>query len=393
MNTYKTEGPTTDIIGAKVRKLLRVDRPSPFLVQWGRGTETKTESFKTSEERDQRYEEIRREQNIGREDRVFSSAELNEYAAIKAAIGDANWIDVVSGWREHLIKTGRLSSRRTISEAAEEYIKEAEALLNEGKLARDTFRQKRHKLREFASKFEASRRMVDVTADEITDWINSSGSRNPSTFNSYLKHIRAFYNANKKHVPSSPADEVPMKDDSVEEVGIITPKEAAKLFGFALKNKPDAIGRLALEAFAGLRFGSADKLSKEDINFAEKGIMLPKYKVKTRRRFYLDGLPDNLWDWMDLVTDACWQMEKNDWMHMKSRLFAGACVPHPRNCLRHSFCTYHVSAYKNPGRTATILCHQNQTQLWGHYHGIASQAAGLTYFSITPENVEQIAAG
>ena len=140
MNTYKTEGPTTDIIGAKVRKILRVDRPSPFLVQWGRGTETKTESFKTSEERDQRYEEIRKEQNIGREDRVFSSAELNEYAAIKAAIGDANWIDVVSGWREHLIKTGRLSSRRTISEAAEEYIKEAEALLNEGKLARDTFR-------------------------------------------------------------------------------------------------------------------------------------------------------------------------------------------------------------------------------------------------------------
>jgi hypothetical protein len=166
-----------------------------------------------------------------------------------------------------------------------------------------------------------------------------------------------------------------------------------QLRNLGLKNKPDAIGRLALEAFAGLRFGSADKLSKEDINFAEKGIMLPKYKVKTRRRFYLDDLPDNLWDWMDLATDACWQMEKNDWMHMKSHLFKDARVPHPRNCLRHSFCTYHVSAYKNPGRTATILCHQNQTQLWGHYHGIASQAAGLTYFSIKPENVEQIAAG
>ena len=392
MSGYKTQGPTNEIIGATVRKLLRVDRPSPFLVQWGRGSETKTESFKTAEERDQRHDEIKMELFRGRDDLVFSKAELNEYAAFKAAIGDSSWIDVVSGWRELMGKTGRLTSSRTISVAVEEYLKESEALLNEGKMARDTFRQKRHKLRSFAAQFEPERRMVDVTAEEITDWINSLGSRNPSTFNSVLKHVRAFYNANKKHVPSSPADDIKKKDDHIEEVGIITPQETAKLFSFALKNKRDAIGRLALEAFAGLRFGSADKLSKEDINFAEKGIMLPRHKVKTRRRFYLDGLPDNLWDWMDLATDACWQMEKNDWMHMKSRLFAGAGVPHPRNCLRHSFCTYHVSAYKNPGRTATILCHQNQTQLWGHYHGIASQAAGLTYFSIKPENVEQIAA-
>ncbi len=392
MNGYKTKSPPSEIIGAKVRKLLRVDRPSPFLVQWGRGSEKKTESFKTSEERDQRYEEIRQDIFRGREDRVFSDAELTEYAAFKNAVGDANWIDVVSGWREYMGKTGRLTSKRTVSEAAEDYLKEAESLLRDGKLARDTFRQKRHKITHFAEKFGA-KRMVDVTADEITGWILSLGSSNPRTFNSVLKHVRAFYNQNKKHVPVSPADEIKLKDDSIDEVGILTPQETAKLFGFALKNKPDAIGRLALEAFAGLRFGSADKLSKEDINFKERGIMLPKHKVKTRRRFYLDDLPDNLWDWVDLSTDACWQMEKNDWMHMKSRLFAGAAVPHPRNCLRHSFCTYHVSAYKNPGRTATILCHQNQTQLWGHYHGIASQAAGLTYFSIKPENVEQIAAG
>jgi len=234
MNGYKTQGPTTDIIGAKVRKLLRIDRPSPFLVQWGRGAETKTESFKTSEERDQRYEAIKKEQNIGREDRVFSSAELNEYAAIKAAIGDANWIDVVSGWREHLIKTGRMTSRLTVKEAAQEYLREAEELLCKGMLARDTFRQKRHKITRFDAK-SGAKRMVDVTADEITSWILSLGSSNPRTFNSVLKHVRAFYNSNKKHVPSSPADEVKLRDASIEEVGILTPRETAKLFSYALK--------------------------------------------------------------------------------------------------------------------------------------------------------------
>ena len=176
-------------------------------------------------------------------------------------------------------------------------------------------------------------------------------------------------------------------------MGVLTPKQTARLFAYALKHRPETLGRLALEAFAGLRFTSAAMLAKEEINFDDKGITLLARKIKTRRRRYIDGLPANFWDWIGKTTEACWRMKRSQWMHIKSDVFAGAGVPHPQNCLRHSFCTYHVSAYKNPGLTATLLCHQNQAQLWGHYNGIASQAAGLTYFSIKPENVEQIAAG
>lgn len=167
-------------------------------------------------------------------------------------------------------------------------------------------------------------------------------------------------------------------------VEILTVEQAAQLFAYARKHQRDAIGRLALEAFAGLRFSSAFRLEKSDINFDDRGILLPAHKLKTERRHYIDGLPDNLWEWLRVTNDGCWAMEGSEWMHLKSRLFVDAKVPHPRNCLRHSFCTYHVAAYKNPGLTATILCHRNQQKLWQAYNGNAKQADGVKYFEIRP---------
>jgi integrase len=393
MNTYETNAAKPRSIRMPIRKLLRPDRPSPFLLQWSRGGATKTESFRTSEERDYRYEEILKEQNQGNENRVFTNRELNELAAFKEAIGDNHWVDVVSGWKEYLIHTGRVTSDRNLTDAVEEYIKDIDLLVLEKKLTWHSFQQKRKKLRQFGAMFRPSHQLSKVTPQDITNFIEKKVGTKPGTFNTTLKYIRTFFNANRKYVPSSPAHEVKMRDDSIDDVGIISPKETATLFSYALRNRPETLGRLSLEAFAGLRFSSAANISKDEINFADKGITLQKHKIKTRRRHYIDGLPDNLWDWITKTTEDCWAMDSKRWMHVKSQLFIDAGVPHPHNCLRHSFCTYHVSAYKNPGLTATLLCHQNQSQLWGHYNGRASQAAGLTYFSITPENVEQLAQG
>jgi hypothetical protein len=36
-----------------------------------------------------------------------------------------------------------------------------------------------------------------------------------------------------------------------------------------------------------------------DVNFADKGITLPAAKLKIRKRHYIDGLPENLWPWLN----------------------------------------------------------------------------------------------
>ena len=79
-------------------------------------------------------------------------------------------------------------------------------------------------------------------------------------------------------------------------------------------------------------------------------------------------------------------------MRSKSQLFTDAKVPHPKNCLRHSACTYHVAAFKDPGKTATMLCHTDQQLLWSTYNGRAAQAEGKRYFAITPDSIRKVSA-
>lgn len=371
-------------------RIFRPDRPSPYLLQWGKRRERRTEAFRSPGDRERRFKELVKQYEKPDGLPVFSRQQLADYAEFLRATKGHSWIEVVAGWRENCERRGKSASTRTVADAVKACVEDAEARQKRGEISLDTLRQKRHKLTMFAEEF-GTEVLSAVTAKDIEKWIDGFGWSSAGTFNAYRKHLLALFNFFSKEVPANPVVDVRMRDDAVDTVGILTPKETARLFAYAKQHYPESLGRLALEAFAGLRFSSAMRLSKEDINFAEKGILLPKNKIKTKRRFYLDGLPDNLWAWLALTNDACWAMENSEWMHLKSRIFREAGVRHPRNCLRHSFCTYHVAAYKDPGKTATILCHRNQSLLWDHYYGVGTQAAGVEYFSITPENCSTLA--
>ncbi len=386
-----TSGPEENGIRG-IRRFSRPGRPSPFCVQWRVDGQVKSEYFKEAKDRDKRAGELARARIKGVLVQVPQRAEQAEWQAFKTTIGDTPWQDVVEGWKAHLKASGTVPSSLTVKEAVETYVKEIEALEAEGQLSEDTVRQKRQKVEAFAVTF-GSNRLTEITGDDIEDWIESDlGYQNPHTFNNWRKHIRTFYDQHRKQIRQNPCDDIRTRSDATEHVGILTPVQTAKLFSYALtNNRRHLIGRLALEAFAGLRFASAYRLEKADINFQDRGLLLPKHKIKTKRRHYIDGLPDSLWSWLAATNDACWSLTPAEYMKEKSQLFTDAKVEHPHNCLRHSFCTYHVAAFKNPGLTATILCHRNQGMLWARYNGNATQEQGKLYWTITPKTAAAIA--
>lgn len=77
-------------------------------------------------------------------------------------------------------------------------------------------------------------------------------------------------------------------------------------------------------------------------------------------------------------------MTPRQYLEAKSKAFVRARVPHPRNCLRHSFATYHVAANRDVARTAVILCHSSPKMLWQHYKGRGTEADGAAFFLIYP---------
>jgi integrase len=147
----------------------------------------------------------------------------------------------------------------------------------------------------------------------------------------------------------------------------------------------ETCGRLALEAFAGLRFSMASQIAPADIDRAAKGISLPAAKHKARKRDYVEGFTPNLWAWLEWSKVDEWKMTPRQYLEAKSSAFdRGDGVPHPRNVLRHSFASYDVAAHGDVGKTATRLSHASPKMLYRHYKGKATQADGVAYFQILP---------
>jgi len=381
-----TKGPQETAIRAVLKLKDRVGRPSPYGVQWRSTAGRKREFFKTEASRDLRFASLSKTARNGGLGAELTRDEKQAWSAFLVATKGTPWQDVVAGWRRDLATSGLAPCERTVTSAAEEYLKHAAGRLEGAEISRGYHTHLRQKVGLFTQAFGASR-LDSLTGEAIEQWIDDLGYPANGTFNMYRKIIAGFFQHFRKEV-KNPCDEIKTRSEAVANVGILTVAETSQLFAYAQKHHRDALGRLALEAFAGLRFSSAFRLEKSDINFEDRGILLPAQKLKTGirtgRRHYIDGLPDNLWLWLKATNAACWAMESSDWMHLKSRVFTDSKVPHPPNCLRHSFCTYHVAAHKDPGLTSTILCHRNQQKLWAAYNGNARQADGRAYFEIKP---------
>lgn len=362
--------------------------------------------FPTAEARDEKATEVA---NLRRNRMMVASltrAEMDEYRAFKEAAGGIPWPTILAGYHANQKATGGTSGcTLTVANAVTDYLAIALALRDEGKLAADSYRHSFQKLTLFSEQF-GHLPMDRVATDEIRDWVDDFDEVQADvTFDNYVKHVRALYNwaiTEKKALRDNPCAGIKKRYDSEDaEVGIISVEQTAQLFHTALtyRNKEGvatfmpAVGRLALEAFIGLRHTSGCKIAKCDINFADKGLTLPKKKLKTKKRHYIDDLPSQLWDWLAIAPDECWELTPRQYAELKNTLFPQARVPHPHNCLRHNFATYYTAAFKNPGRTATILCHRDQEQLWRHYNGRATMEQGKRYQTITPRTAAKMAVG
>lgn len=373
------ERPPADLQAGVWNLKPRPGRPNPFGLEWRVDGKRKKEFFPTEKARDARKSSLLQARSKGAISTKLTRAEIADWQAFQTAIGETPWQDVVAAWRA----SGKVPCEMTVREAYAPFLAEVNARFARKEFTAGYRRHAEQKVELFVNAFGANR-LDAVTSESISEWLDDLPYAANGTFNMYRKMVRWFFEHHRKQLERNPVDDVPARSEIIEKVEILTPDQTQTLFDATLKHHPEAIGRLALEAFAGLRFSSATRLSKSDINFEERGILLPPEKLKTGRRHYIDGLPDNLWLWLARTNAACWALESSQWMHLKSSCFEKAGVAHPRNCLRHSFCTYHVAAYKDPGRTALLLCHRNQQKLWSNYRGIATLSEGLRYFGIQP---------
>lgn len=365
-----------------VRVYDRTDgRNLPFACQWWIAGARKTKCFKTQRARDRFAAKLGKDiEQSGRDAGRISPAEIRVNAAWPAAFPGATLDAVLACWR----RFGAIGSVR-LPAAVEAFLKAKES---EG-VAKASLGHWKPVYKRLVAHF-GDVPVSSVDREGVADWVAKLGMA-PQSAATHLTRAKQLFCwlVQTRQVALNPCDGLKPPKQIADEVEILTVPQGVALFGKATEANREAFGRLALEAFAGLRFSSAAAIAGADIAVEARGITLPASKIKTRRRQYIDGLPDNLWAWLIWSRPAEWKLTARQYANAKARAFG--LDAHPHNCLRHSFATYHVAAHKDVSRTATILCHTSPTMLFRHYKGRATEADGKAWFEIMPPQPADLA--
>ena len=271
----------------------------------------------------------------------------------------------------------------------------------------DTYRHlEKHLKQRFCANFGRVP-LNQITADHIRAWAAGLASERtgqplePLTRRHHLVSVKTFFKRahGEGWIARDPSRVIVLPVVEEEDVNVIAVKDAFAVFKAGRDSR--AIGRLALEAFGGLRYSTAGKLAKDDIKFDRKGIEMPSAKHKSRKRKFRQGQPDNLWLWLCHAPDSCWGLTFRQYRDEKKELHVMAGLRPMvlktdedkedardlKNVWRHSFATYLLAKVGHFGPVGYLMQHTNSRTTEG-YEGVATAADAQLYFSITPESVK-----
>lgn len=350
---------------------------------------------------------------------------LEKWQAAQRLIGDADPMDVALHW----LQRNEAGSTLKFEEAVRDYIDHVEH-----RFASNERTTRMQRVLDRFSTVAAGMALGAISTELIHRWLMAQRGFKAKTRKNWRADLSAFfaYWVGLEALPANPVDGVPVPRDALDEPGTVSPDTARRLFE-ANADDSRATTVLALMCFAGMRSSAISRLEWSDLRLADEGILTSAKKSKKERRQFLQGFPPVLWEWLkraqadhfardmpaatgddyaDRKALNAWKVTEKRRLEnirrralLRSGLFfdkqaqadwrkqhPGKGEPPPlkllpHNWARHSFATYHLAAFKDPGRTALLMSHKGDpTILHDHYRGIRTEAEAQAYFNIRPES-------
>jgi len=211
------------------------------------------------------------------------------------------------------------------------------------------------------------------------------------------------------YLAENPCAGIKVKEEANEEpVRILAIKEAGHLLKSALTTLSatlktakdrietitvypgDLIPWLTVGMFAGLRPEEAKRLEWQDIDFRRKHIDLPARKAKGRKRRIIP-LEPNLIEWLTPYRPASGEGKIVQNFRWKFQAFARAInySPWPKDCLRHSYASYHLAKFESSGKTAEYMGHRSAQMLYDRYREVIKEPADIeAYWKLVPQSAK-----
>ncbi|MEX2580713.1 MAG: tyrosine-type recombinase/integrase, partial [Verrucomicrobiales bacterium] len=270
-------------------------------------------------------------------------------------------------------------------------------------------RDMKGKLGRFEEAF-GSRSVVTLTSQEIGDWLYGLKLA-PASINSYRRILVVAFNDAKRngHLDKNPAELVRQAKVVETEVGILTPQEAALLLSGAEESIKPAI---ALGLFAGLRMVELERIDWDEVHLDVGHVRIAAGKAKSARNRIVP-ISENLGKWLKLHKKSSGSVWPESHQRGRKKMEAAhnaagfgtakqardtkgeknALRKWPDNGLRHSYATYHLAHHANAHELALHMGHTNTALIFAHYRLPVTKKLAVVYWSIDPDNAEEIAKG
>lgn len=350
---------------------------------------------------------VEKREDHGREVLTFDPVKWRRFMEFEKIVGEeVDPVIVAHEWMKS--KQGKpQASGKLVRDAVTDYFTLRDEERSWGDDAkRHAFRQ----LERFASVFGA-KRLFEIGVDDVREWLrgltdNDGGPLSPHSIKDHRKNVNTFFDycvRERWGALENPCAFI--KPPKIEDGDpVVIPLQDAWNF-FRANRDERVIGRLALEAFAGVRYTTAGLIAKEGLNFDGRGIRMSarihKSGKKDGRTRYRQGHPENLWAWLAHAPESMWGMRALDYREEKRHASIRANLRPAanqsdddekrilslRNIWRHSFISYHLAAFRNVPATQYLAQHSN-SKTTEEYEGIADHMDALRYFMITPETVK-----
>jgi len=234
-----------------------------------------------------------------------------------------------------------------------------------------------------------------VNADQCQTWLDNQAVKNNSKRH-YVKDLNTIWNwavKPMKFAKVNPWPEVNMPPKDSIFIGILTPWDCLKLLRVAATNPRyhRMLASLVCNLLGGVRAKESTRLKWHHIRLTGRRplINLAADVAKTRHRRVVK-LSANAVKWLELVPLDMrhGKIRPGDWdkLFAALRQEAGVLI-YPRNCLRHSYASYHASIHGET-RTAEQLGHCDLGTIKEHYQENVLPEEADAFWAMVPETTD-----
>jgi len=223
-----------------------------------------------------------------------------------------------------------------------------------------------------------------ITTEDIEAWLARQRWA-VATRRSVLADMRTLfaYCQRRRWIERNPVDAVERPRPEDRPPCILTPAEARRLLETARREAPEVLAYLAIGLFAGLRPAELDRLRWDEVQPERGFIEVKAAKAKSRRRRLVTVEPV-LAAWLELAPRSGPMVRPTNFDRRWRRLRRLAGVRWGHDIIRHSFASYHLAHFRNPGRTALELGHADQEMLFRHYREVVTPEAAADWWALRP---------